>query len=144
MKALKPHCRHWVSKQFSGFTSSGKRMHRWGKLDSEACPRCGQVEDSVNIIKCQEVQAKTQWTVAIETRKEWLQENDTPPGIIAAVCTRLLEWQDGLSRPIEKVLRHKMPLGGMLFSKAAHYKVGLMSNINISSGKAVKGPAKGG
>ena len=86
--SVKPHLfQLWHAKHHSGWCATGKNMKRWGFWNSDTCPCClSQPElNPTHILQCSS-QWLAQYRQALyETVFEWMEHQDTHPGILLSL-----------------------------------------------------------
>jgi hypothetical protein len=92
MQSVKVSRRHWVVQKISGFAATGRMMLRQKERETDACPRCGEPENAIHVLRCQQPEAQTVWNQAIDTLEEWLRDQKTQPGITEMIGSRLRLW----------------------------------------------------
>ena len=87
----------FLSKGLAGFAATGKYMKRTYNSVNE-CPRCGEKEDFVHIIKCQDTTATNIWETHIEKAMKLIRRNISP---YAAFVTEqyLRSWREDCPPP---------------------------------------------
>jgi hypothetical protein len=94
--------RVFISKHACGMCGVGKFMKRWKQRSDDACPRCGETEDSAHVWVCNGSGADEVWERSVEDLKRWLNTIQTDPDIQHCIISYLHSWRynstvDGLS-----------------------------------------------
>jgi hypothetical protein len=72
-------------------------MKRWKERDTDACPRCGQIEDAPHVWKCIGEGASDVWDRSLTDLEEWLNSVNTDPDITTSILWNLNKWRDPIS-----------------------------------------------
>jgi len=71
-------------------------MKRWKIQTSAQCPWCTEPNETKHhIFQCQANESKQQWELALQGLDNWLQAQNTHPGIWQDIITGLWQWQTG-------------------------------------------------
>jgi hypothetical protein len=92
MRVSPPNRQRWVSKTISGFCATGQMMKRRRERDTDACPRCGDLETVEHMWKCQQDTADL-WESAIKSVQRWMTENHTHPEMVRVIVQCLNQWR---------------------------------------------------
>jgi hypothetical protein len=84
--------RQWITKHAAGFCGVNAVLLKWKKRQNSICPRCGQVETSQHVWKCNGKNSKELWLSSIDKLVEWLQSMHTDPSITTAIKNNLQNW----------------------------------------------------
>jgi hypothetical protein len=82
--------RRRVCKHASGDCGVGTTLVKWNLQDDDQCPRCGQPEDTVHVLRCPE--ASDTWEAALATLHTKLARLDTDPDIQEAIASAISSW----------------------------------------------------
>ena len=85
--------RRWVTKQVTGMCGVGKFLKRWGESPSDACPLCGQPEDTRHVLSCQDPRALLFWNDRYEKLSTWMRSSQTHPEIQHSFLLLLNCWR---------------------------------------------------
>jgi hypothetical protein len=86
--------RRWLLlKHATGFCGVGKMELRRGNQDHDDCPRCGQPEDSVHVLTCQDPGAGTTFTLALQNLDTHMRSIFTAPEIRQAILKSINHWR---------------------------------------------------
>jgi hypothetical protein len=69
-------------------------MKRWGEQDTDACPRCGQPEDSSHVWKCLQSQAQEVWAISLSKLDTWMSDVGTLPAVKNSIIAHLHSWKN--------------------------------------------------
>ena len=64
-------------------------MKLWKKRSSDACPRCGEVEDAQHVWWCQQPEARLKRAQGFHKLSDWMDKELTAPEISSAITSRL-------------------------------------------------------
>jgi len=65
-------------------------MKQWQMRTEDKCPCCHQPEEGKNnITQCQEEEATERWETSLQQLNDWLQTQQTEPGIWEEIITGL-------------------------------------------------------
>jgi hypothetical protein len=70
-----------------GMCGIGRFMEIWGQRSTDACPRCGDPEDSNHVWICKHEGAQKLWTDALEDLRQWMESVNTDPDLLACVLS---------------------------------------------------------
>jgi len=105
-KALRethPTRRWWATKQMTSQFAHGQNMMQCGQHIMAQCPRCqAAVEDKIHIIHCLVPSAQIQWTLSLQSLKQWLTEQ----GLDTQLCKQLIALLNDWANATES---HKLP-----------------------------------
>jgi len=79
----------WMLKHISGMCGMNAMMKLWKKRSSDACPRCGKVEDAQHVWWCRQPEARLKRAQGIYKLSNWLEKEQTSPKIALAISSRL-------------------------------------------------------
>ncbi len=80
----------WVAKSAAKFLPYGKNMIWWKLRTCARCPRCPEPTKTKNhIFQCQATDSKQQWETALQGLDDWLQAQNTQPGLRQEIITGL-------------------------------------------------------
>ncbi len=88
--------RVFVSKHTVGMCGVGKYLYRWKQRSSDACPRCGDSEDTTHVWKCKGADADKVWDNAMIALEEWMVSVQTDPDVQEAIIAQLNNWRLGI------------------------------------------------
>jgi len=71
-------------------------MPLWQQRESDACPRCGQPEDSSHVWICDQMGALDVWNKSLLDLGGWIESINTDPDIIKNILSKLTHWMEGL------------------------------------------------
>jgi hypothetical protein len=94
MKVSTPSKRRWVIKHSTGFCGVNYELHKRNEKSSPNYTRCGLVETTSHVWKCQQPEAQEIWSNSIQALKQWLESTCTPPTTLHAICSHLQNWRD--------------------------------------------------
>jgi len=102
MRALPQAQQRWVAKSAAKFLPDGKNMTQWKLWTSAKCPRCPELNETKNhIFQCQATDSRQQWETALQGLDDWLQVQNTQPGLRQEIITGLRRWQTGETDTVE-------------------------------------------
>jgi hypothetical protein len=121
MKLL--HCtrRIFITKHVSGMCGVGKFMQRWKEWHTDACPRCGEPEDSAHVWRCHGPGTEEIWNKAISELELLLSKLDTDPTLKFIIIAYLKGWHTGegiryeAPRQFQDILRPQQLVGWSRF-----------------------------
>jgi len=87
--------RVFLSKHISGMCGVGKFMKRWGEWETDACPRCGQIEDAPHVWTCKGRGTEEIWMKSLAELERLLQKLNTDPNLTHIILTHLKGWWAG-------------------------------------------------
>jgi hypothetical protein len=90
LKSMRLGKRRRVCKHASGDCGVGATLVKWNLQDDDHCPRCGQSEDTVHVLRCPE--ASDTWEAALANLHTKLARIDTDPDIQATVASAIDSW----------------------------------------------------
>jgi hypothetical protein len=85
--------RHWITKHATGICGVNEMLHKWKKRQDPFCPRCGQIETSSHVWKCNGSASHNLWISSIRSLVDWMKSINTSPVIIKCIEENLLKWQ---------------------------------------------------
>ena len=91
-QSTNPH-RQWITKRASRECGANQVLHKRKVKQTDQCPLCQQVETVTHILQCQDTRARRQWEMSIQELRRWMENKDTAPVIIDALCKGLHQWQ---------------------------------------------------
>ena len=95
LKTQRLYHRLMIPKWLAGYMPTGQVLQRRGVSDSDACPRCGQPEDTSHIVTCPAPSATLRWRANILSLTRWLRTKHTMPALARLVLYRLTVWRSG-------------------------------------------------
>jgi hypothetical protein len=81
--------RLFVSKHTSGMCGVGKFKKKWKLRETNACPRCGQYEDSLHVWKCNAEAVTDVWEHSLTNLRTSLRKLDTDPDLTDLIINYL-------------------------------------------------------
>ena len=79
----------WIVKHISGVCGVNAMMKLWKKRSSDACPRCGEIEDAQHVWWCQQPEARLKRAQGFHKLSDWMDKELTAPEISSAITSRL-------------------------------------------------------
>jgi hypothetical protein len=77
-----------------GMCGVGKFQKLWKLRETDACPRCGQLETAAHVRLCKAPAVKPVWEHSINKLHTALRKLDTDPDILQAIITYLTSWRN--------------------------------------------------
>ena len=85
---------HWyITKHSSSNCGVGATLVKWKHQQDDACPRCGQPEDSTHVYICTGQNALSTWDSNLTHLTESLTKSQTDPAITHTIDTSLASWR---------------------------------------------------
>jgi hypothetical protein len=91
--------RHWITKHATGICGVNDVLHKWKKRQDPFCPRCGQIETSSHVWKCQGKESYSLWIASVQSLATWMESVHTCPIIIQSIRENLLRWLKDIPTP---------------------------------------------
>jgi len=85
--------RTFITKHATGMCGVGKFMKRWGKRDTNACPRCGEPENAAHVWICPHPQADEVWSLSLKKLDDWMTQVGTLSDIRESILHHLDSWR---------------------------------------------------
>ena len=95
---------HWILKHASGRSSIGVEMLRRKEWQTDSCPRCSRQETVTHLPQCSSTSATNIWKNFIELLPDWLESNQTHPGITEVLPLYLQRWHSTLPFPSQPLI----------------------------------------
>jgi hypothetical protein len=95
MKQIPRARRTFIMKHTSGMCGVGKYIQRWKEWDTDACPRCGQPEDSIHVWMCKGPGTEEIWNKVVTEVEHLLSTLETDPTLKFLIITYLKGWYSG-------------------------------------------------
>ena len=90
--------KRFITKHSAGVCGVNIWRHRWRDRDDDACPRCGQPENSRHVYLCSDPAVKAIWTLELSLLEQWLEDHQTCPSITSDILFNLTKMS--LNEPI--------------------------------------------
>ena len=72
----------WMTKHVSGQCAVGRKMKLWGYWESDACPCCGEANETVShLAHCGHPEMKTAFATQVSKLQQWLVDANTDPDV---------------------------------------------------------------
>ena len=103
MQSLTPPERHFITKHASSNCGVGTTLVQWNLQEDDACPRCGQPEDSAHVYLCTGQNASVTWESNLNNLVDSLTRSQTDPSITHAIITSLSHWRQNGVIPLHLI-----------------------------------------
>ena len=122
LRSMKLGKRRRVCKHASGDCGVGTTLAKWKLQDDDHCPRCGQSEDTIHVLRCPE--ATDTWDTAVIELQASLTALDTDPEIETVILSAISSWhadtaptapQPGLNPLLLQAYDHQSLIGWFPF-----------------------------
>lgn len=80
-------------KWLAGYMPTAKVLCRRGLSESDACPCCGQPEDTEHILICKSTDATGRWSANMHSLTRWFRLHHTMPAISRLILYQLQAWR---------------------------------------------------
>jgi hypothetical protein len=101
--------RLFCCKHIAGMCGVGKFQKIWKTSETDECPHCGMIEDSLHVWKCQARTVSTIWSDSLKTLEYALRKIDTCPDLIDLILQYLNAWRyDDDVHPLTKPSLRKL------------------------------------
>ena len=68
-------------------------MVQWKQQNEPDCPRCGEVEDTTHVWRCQQEEAQNTWIASLRKLRTWMERQQTAPEVRETVLEYLRSWK---------------------------------------------------